>query len=457
MQEEIKQSKIKKKSMEDLSMNDRKWKDQKEFQAYFDQLHPVDIASELEDWPDEQIDAMCSYLNDEDLASVLDQSDDDERMEVVKHVHDDRLLSLFQWMPKDEIVDLMGNLPMDRKKRLLNRMKHDEQTIIRQLLQYPEESAGGIMTTDYIALRLDLKISDALQTIRDIGPKTEVIETLYVINAKRELIGTVDLRKLLAANKEAYISSIMEADAIYVYPEMDQEEVAKLVAKYDLKAIPVVNANKAILGIITVDDIIDVIIDEYDEDLLQMAGVSKEESIDTTLLESIQMRLPWLLINLATAFLASFIVKIFQTTIEQVVALSAVMTIVSGMGGNAGTQTMSILVRDLSHGDIKAKRVWQVLFKEIALGIIDGSSTGLVTAIIVYVMYHNVFLSLIVFLAMIGNLVVAGIFGLLIPVTISKLHADPAIASSIFLTTATDVLGFFIFLGLATLFLSHLM
>ncbi|MDD5867493.1 MAG: magnesium transporter, partial [Lachnospiraceae bacterium] len=212
---------------------------------------------------------------------------------------------------------------------------------------------------------------------------------------------------------------------------------------------PVVSKSNQILGIITVDDVIDVIIEEYDEDMLQMGGVNVEESIDSTWKESLRMRLPWLLINLATAFLASFVVNLFQGTIEKVVALSAVMTIISGMGGNAGTQTMSILVRTLAQEEIDWKEAIPHLFKEILVGILDGASCGVVTGVVVYFMYHNIFLSLIVILAMIGNLIVSAVFGFLIPLILKKCHADPAVASSIFVTTATDTLGFFIFLGLA--------
>lgn len=190
--------------------------------------------------------------------------------------------------------------------------------------------------------------------------------------------------------------------------------------------------------------------------MLQMAGVSGEESLDTSLAESIRLRLPWLLVNLATAFLASFTVKAFESTIAQVVALSATMTIVTGMGGNAGSQTMSILVRDLANGDISWDKAKKPLFKEILLGLVDGAACGLVTGIIVWLVYGNAWLGVIIFIAMIGNLVVSGTFGFLVPVVLKKLHADPAISSSIFVTTATDVLGFFIFLGLAKAFLSKL-
>ena len=213
------------------------------------------------------------------------------------------------------------------------------------------------------------------------------------------------------------------------------------------------NNRGSILGIITVDDIIDVIIEEYNDDILELGGVSSEENLNTTLTKSIRLRLPWLLVNLATAFLASLTVKAFEGTIAQVVALSATMTIVTGMGGNAASQTQSILVRQLSQDDISLKKYSKAFWKEIFLGLINGAINGLVTGVIVSLVYKNMFLGVIIFIAMIGNLIVAGVFGFLVPVVLKRLGVDPAVSSSIFVTTATDVLGFFIFLGLAQLFL----
>ena len=206
-----------------------------------------------------------------------------------------------------------------------------------------------------------------------------------------------------------------------------------------------------------VDDIVDVIEEEHTEDILKMGGVAKEETLDSTLLESIKMRLPWLFVNLLTAFLAAFTVKVFESTIAQVVALSATMSIVTGMGGNAGTQTVSIIIRNLAMGKVKFKEVGHLIIKEVTLGLINGAIIGLVTGVIVAFIYQNAYLGLIIFLAMIGNLIVSGFFGLAIPILLEKLKLDPALSSSIFLTTATDVLGFFLFLGLASLFLPKLL
>jgi len=425
---------------------------------YYEDMQPADFVEEIDDLDDEDIEKLPELLNTEQLTEIMEEADDDTRQRIGDHLPDDTLLEMFEDMSKDDIVDILGEMEIARRKRLLNRMKSGDRKIIHTLLQYPDDSAGGIMTTEYIALREDRTCAEALDTIRDIGPKTEVIETIYVTDEDRlkKLVGTVDLRDLLSSPRNTKLCDIMDDQVVSVEPEVDQEEVAQVVSKYDLQAIPVVSSKGSILGIITVDDIIDVINEEHDEDIAHLGGTSAEEGLDTTLWESARLRLPWLLVNLLTAFLASFTVKVFESTIAQVVALSATMTIVSGMGGNAGTQTMSVMVRELSNGDVDFKENWKSFVKEIFLGVVDGAATGLVTGIIVSLVYGNAFLGLIIFLAMIGNLMVSGIFGFLVPLILDKLHADPALASSIFVTTATDVLGFFIFLGLADLFLPFL-
>ncbi|MEE0955039.1 MAG: magnesium transporter [Eubacterium sp.] len=431
--------------------------DADELKDFFDSQEPIDFALEIEDFDDIQLRGITDLLEDDDLASLLEESEDDQRIRIARLLDNRRLLIAFQYMQKDDIVDMLGDFPIGRRKQVINLMKLDERKIITKLLQYPDDSAGGLMTTAYIALRGDLRIGDALKKIQEIGPKTEIIETIYVLDDMRRLIGKADLRNILASPKNSTLDSIMDDQVISVEPELDQEEVAHLVSKYDLNVLPVVSRTRQILGVITVDDVLDVIVEEYDADMLQMAGVSSEEDLDTTLPESVRHRLPWLLVNLATAFLASFTVKLFEGTIAQVVALSAIMTIVSGMGGNAGTQTMSVLVRDLAKGNPKWDKLKKPFFKEILLGLIDGAANGLVTGLIVWMVYRNLYLGIITFFAMIGNLLVSAIFGFLVPVLLKKMHADPAIASSIFVTTATDVLGFFIFLGLASIFLPYLM
>ena len=428
-----------------------------ELHDYIVEVNAIDISVISEDLDDRELWKLCQLLTDEDLAMVLEQASDEQRVRIAASLPNDELIEVFGYMQKDDIADLIGDMKIVQRKALINQMMEDDRKIIRTLLKYPEDSAGGIMTTAYIALDEDLSVGQGMTRIRQIANKTEVLETVYIVNHSQELVGVANLRTFLTTKKDTKLKDVMKINPVYVHPEDDQEYAAKLVSKYDLNAIPVVNNRGSILGIITVDDIIDVIVEEYNEDILELGGVSSEENLNTSLGESIKLRLPWLLVNLATAFLASLTVKAFEGTISQVVALSATMTIVTGMGGNSGSQTQSILVRQLSQDDISLKKYSKAFFKEILLGIINGAVNGVITGVIVALIYKNFYLGVIIFIAMIGNMVVGGVFGFLVPVVLKRLGADPAVASSIFLTTATDVLGFFIFLGLAQLFLPVLL
>lgn len=428
----------------------------REMEKLFEKQEPIDIAHALEDATDDETTHFLSLVSDEHLANILEDAEPKERNRLVGLLGNHRLLFIFPFMEKDDIVDILGEMEIGRQKSLMNLMKTEDRRIITDLLHYPPESAGGIMTTQYLALRNTMTVEEGFNTIRKIGPRTEQIETIYIVDDKKKLMGYVDLRDLLSASAGDLIAQYVETNVISVAPEADQEVAARLVSKYDLNSIPVVS-NGIILGIITVDDIIDVIQQEHEEDMAQMAGASVEEDLSTPLATSVKLRLPWLLINLLTAFLASSIVNVFQSTIEQVVALSAIMTIISGMGGNAGPQTMSIIIRYLAKDGIDREDSRRQLVKEILNGVINGLINGLLTAIVVVVVYHNLFLGGIVILAMVGNMIIGGIFGLTIPIALKKIGFDPAIASSIFLTTATDTLGFFLLLGLAQLFMPLLM
>ncbi len=426
------------------------------FDDTIEHMFPIDISILLEKFEDEDISKFYQFSGNELMAKILEQAEEELQIRIINILGLSSILEIFSYMEKDDIVDIIGNLSINIRKKILNMMKKSESNKVQQLLGYDINSAGGIMTTEYIALYSELTIGECLKKIKDIGPKTEVIEIIFVLNNKKELIGTADLRDILVAAENEKLHDIIDEHVISVFPETYQEEVSMLVSKYDLKVIPVVNRKNALLGIITIDDIIDVIIEESTEDILRLGGVSEEERLNTTLATSISKRLPWLFVNLITAFLAAFTVGLFEDVIAQVVALAAAMPIVAGMGGNAGTQTLSIVIRSIALGEADLAKSWKLIFKEIALGIVNGAATGLATGTILYFVYGNAYLGLIIFVAMIANLVIAGFFGFLIPLLLKSLKIDPALASSIFLTTATDVFGFFIFLGLAKVFIEFL-
>ena len=422
-----------------------------------DDITAVDLALKLSEYDDDELEEFLKKPTEEELAGILEEAELDTQLRILKFLDNKKILKVFSYMSKDDIVDILGEMNVGKSKELINLMKSGDRAVIKELLGYKDDCAGGIMTTEYIALNAKLPIEDAIKKIKEIAPKTELIDTIFVVNRKKELIGTAQLRDILVAPENEKLEEITNEHFVYVDPETDQEEVALIVSKYDLTAIPVLSKKKAMLGIITIDDIVDVIVEEHTEDLLKMGGVAKEETLDSTLWESIKLRLPWLLVNLLTAFLASATIKVFESTIAQVVALSSIMSIITGMGGNAGTQTISIIIRNIAMGKVSLKDSWHLLGKEILLGVIDGAVIGIVTSGIVSIMYGNYYLGIIAFLAMVANLIISGVSGILIPLILQKLKIDPALSSSIFLTTATDVLGFFIFLSLAKVFLVHLM
>ncbi len=421
-----------------------------------DDVTTVDLALQLSDYDDESIQKLCQKLGDEELARILEESELKTQLRIIEFLNNKRILKLFSYMSKDDIVDILGETNVGKAKELINLMKEGDKKIIKQLLGYRDDCAGGIMTTEYIAINSNLIIRDTIKKIKEIAPKTELIDTIFVVNRNKELIGTAELRDILVAPEEQKLQEITNEHFVYVEPETDQEEVALIASKYDLTAIPVLNKKKAMLGIITIDDIVDVLVEEQTEDVLKMGGVAKEETLDSTILESVKLRLPWLFINLLTAFLASMTVKSFENTIAQVVALSSIMSIVTGMGGNTGTQTVSIIIRNIAMGKVDLKDAFYLIKKQILVGMINGAVIGIVTGIIISIIYGNIYLGIIIFGAMVANLVISGICGTLIPLILRKLKIDPALSSSIFLTTVTDVLGFFIFLSLANLFLPYL-
>lgn len=421
-----------------------------------DELKLIDIAKTLSEYEDNQIVLLCTALTDEKLAMVLEHADENIQLKIISYLTNEKILKIFGYMQKDDIADILGMLKIYKRKELLNLMIEGDRKILTSLLGYKEDSAGGIMTTEFIIFKQDMTIKDTLKEIKKMAPKNELLDTLFISDNTRKVVGTVELRDVLINDNDTILADISSKNFISVEPEVDQEEVAAMFRKYDLTVLPVVNKKQIILGIITVDDVMDVMVEEQTEDILKMGGVAKEETLNSTFWDSVKLRLPWLIINLLTAFLAALTVKAFEGTIAKVVALSSTMSMVTGMGGNAGTQTVSIIIRNIAMGNIELKDALPQLKKEILLGLVNGLVIGIITGIVVGMIYQSVYLGIIILLAMVGNLIVSGIFGLLVPLVLQKLKVDPALSSSIFLTTATDVLGFFIFLSLANLFISYL-
>lgn len=367
----------------------------------------------------------------------------------------DDIAKLLHELPSDDAAALLDYLPDELSREVLELMRRKESGQVESLLEYGEQTAGRIMNPSVFALSEDLTVGEAitaLQGARDV----EMVFYLYVVDARRHLVGVTSLRRLLLVSPETPLKRIMTPDVISVRVDTDQEEVARQVASYNLLAVPVVDEENKLAGVVTVDDVIDVIKDEATEDLLRLAGVSGDERIATPPGEALRKRLPWLGINLVTAFVAASVVALFEGTIEQVTALAVFMPIVAGMGGNAATQTLTVIVRGLALGELSWVNARKALAKESLIGLGNGLVLGVVAAGVAWATKADPILGLLLGAAMVCNMFVAATAGTLVPLGLKALKVDPALASAVFITTFTDVVGFASFLGLATVFLRYL-
>ncbi|MBI4477301.1 MAG: magnesium transporter [Acidobacteria bacterium] len=364
----------------------------------------------------------------------------------------EEIAKFLQEIPSDDAVAIVEHLPEELRAAVLDLMRPKAAGAVENLLEYEEQTAGRIMNPNVFALSEDMTVGEAISAIQA-ARDVEMVFYLYVVDARRHLVGVVSLRRLLLVSPETPLKRIMTTDPISVRVDTDQEEVARQVASYNILAIPVVEESNKLVGIITVDDVIDVIKDEATEDIYRLAGIAGDERVFTPPAESLRKRFPWLLVNLATAFLASSVVAFFQGTINVWVGLAVFMPIVAGMGGNAATQTLTVIVRGMALGELTWANSRKALVKEILVGVFNGLAVGLVAALVAWAMLGDPGLGLLLSAALIVNLFVAGAAGTLIPLGLKALKFDPALASTVFITTLTDICGFATFLGLATLFL----
>jgi magnesium transporter len=420
--------------------------------------HPADLAQVFTSLQDRERRASFTLLlerNSKLAMEALSEIGPETAAALLADRSAEEIARFVQELPSDDAAAIIDNLPDGLSASVLDLMRRKESASVENLLEYPEQTAGRIMNPNVFALSEELTVGEAiteLQSSRDV----EMVFYLYVVDVRRHLVGVVSLRRLLLVSPETPLKRIMTADLISVRVDTDQEEVAQQVASYNLLAIPVVEEENKLVGVITVDDVIDVIKDEATEDIYRLAGVAGDERAFTPPRESLRKRLPWLTVNLGTAFLAAFVVGLFEETIDTVVALAVFMPIVAGMGGNAATQTLTVVVRGIALGELSWANSRKALLKEGAVGIGNGAILGLLAAGMAWMMKGDLVLGGVLGLAMIINMFVAATAGTLIPLGLRALKIDPALASSVFITTLTDMAGFASFLGLATVFLRYL-
>ena len=412
-------------------------------------------------------------LDPADLADVLALADDDERVEIAKllppdltgealiempdqeHAEDtlaaltpQQAADIVQEMPDDDAADILGELPPEQQQRILSQVDFEERITVERLLVYKEDTAGGLMTSAMVTVGQEDTVAEALESIRKQAEAVEDFTETYVVDAQRRLAGVLGFKQLVLSPPDRPVRELMQEAEVTVGPEMDQEEVARLMARYNIPSIPVVDRSRRLLGQITFDDVTDVVEEEATEDLLRFGGVSAGEDLGARWFEAVKTRLPWLFVNLLTAFVAAGVVAVFTNVVRALPALAAWMTIISGMGGNAGTQTLAVTVRRLALGLIAPSAFVRVIGKEVMVGLACGVANGIVVALVAMAFHQPALLGVVVCLAMVGNLFVAGFAGAFIPLLLERFRIDPAIASSVFVTTFTDVCGFALLLGL---------
>ena len=353
-------------------------------------------------------------------------------------------------LDNDDAVTILEDIDDAEREEILAQMPAFERLSLKRSLDFPEDSAGRRMQTDFIAIPPFWTVGQTIDYLRVEKELPDEFFQLYVVDPGYRVLGTIPLDKFLRAQRTVRIEDLMNHDVLTVEATEDQEEAARTFERYDLVEIGVVDENQRMVGVLTVDDMVDVIHEEATEDIKRLAGVGDEE-ISDKVFSAVRSRAPWLVVNLFTAILASTVIGLFDATIEQMVALAALMPIVASMGGNAGTQTMTITVRALATRDLDRARVGRLILREMMVGVFNGSIFAVLIGVVTALRYMNPSLGIVIGLAMIINLIAAGTAGVLIPLALNRMKIDPAIASSVFVTTVTDILGFFAFLGLAAL------
>lgn len=416
----------------------------------------AEIAKLLEDVPHEKA-VLAFRLLPKDLAvNVFDHFDITQQKRLLESFGDQGVRTLLEAMPPDDRADLLDEVPAMVARRLLMVLSPEQRQVTMELLGYKDGTSGRAMNPFFVDLRRNMTVAQALQRIRSLALDRETIYESYIMDGERHLLGTISLKDLVLANPEVELSQIMKAEFRAVDTNTDQKEAATILRENNLLAIPVVDVENRLVGIITWDDIADIIEEEATEDIYKLAGISGER-VSGPLNVSLRNRLPWLTINLVTTFLAAVVISIFESTIAQVVALAFFLPIVAGQGGISGTQTLTLVVRSMVLGEITGKKSrLRLLSREISLGILQGLLMAIIVGAVAYIWKGNYMLGVVLGLAMLGNMFIAGLVGAGIPLLLARFKIDPALASAVVVTTCTDVIGFFLFLGLATFFIKLL-
>jgi len=413
-------------------------------------LHAADTGDVLESLNGEERLALVRMLGDNFDYSALTEVDESVRVEIIDALPNAVIARGVAGLDSDDAVTILEDLEHEDREEVLSKLPTFERLSLKRSLDFPEDSAGRRMQTDFIAIPPFWTVGQTIDYLRSESDLPDEFYQIYVVDVAYTVLGTIPLDKFLRSPRQTRIEDIMNANVILVDANEDQEEAARTFERYDLVEVGVVDESKRLVGVLTIDDIVDVIHEEADEDIKLLAGVGDEDISDSTL-DAVRSRAPWLVVNLITAIAVSIVIGFFDATIEQMVALAVLMPIVASMGGNAGAQTMTVTVRALAMRELDGPRLRRLVAREVVVGTLNGAIFAVLVGLVTWLRFDNAQLGVVIALAMIINMIVAGTVGILIPLALDRFKADPAIASAVFVTTVTDVVGFFAFLGIAGL------
>ena len=421
--------------------------------AIFSELHPADQADMLAELDQDQRQELLKVLAPEKSAKILEHVEPERAAAVFGDVDASVLSDILDEARPEVAADLLKELPEEQSQKALEAMAEAEG--VAPLLGYADDSAGGIMSPKYISVRDDMTAAVALDILRIQGPEAETIGSITIVDNDRKPVGSLSVTRLALARPNVLVGDITDHEFISVSAETDQEGCARLMGRYNLSHLPVVDRDGRLIGLILAEDIVDVAEEEATEDMYKVAGVG-EERVFGPLRKSLFSRLPWLYVNLGTAFMAALVISLFESTISKVVALAIFLPVVAGQGGIGGTQTVTLVVRSMALGEVPGHQGLRLLVREVLLGLINGILLGVVVGLVAYAWKGNYMLGIVLGIAMLGNMLVAGLAGAGVPLLLRSLRLDPAVSSAVFVTTFTDVIGFLLFLGLAAAFIGFL-
>lgn len=416
-------------------------------------LHPAETAHLLESLPPAERKVCWPIINPELRGEVLSYIGEDVRTSLMVDMDTADLLSATEDLDTDDVVDLLQDLPDHVMQEVLRAMDSQRRRRIEVILGFEEDTAGGLMNTDVVTVRSDITLEVVLRYLRMLGDLPENTDSLYVVDHNDKYLGTLRLSQVVSRSRSMTVREVMSHQVEAIPANMSDEDVAHRFEKHDLISAPVVDKDNHLLGRITIDDVVDVIRDVAEHSLLSMAGLGEDEDTFAPVKKSVHRRSLWLGINLITAFLASWVIGLFDTTIEKVVALAVLMPIVASMGGIAGSQTLTLVIRSMALGQLNDKNKRWLLRKEIAVGALNGIIWAIAIAFVTYLWFQEISIAVLIGVAIIINLLAASLAGVTIPLALKKVGIDPALSGSVLLTTITDVVGFMAFLGFATLFI----